>query len=193
MRRIIVGGIVAGLVLFAWSFVAHDLLPSGTAGLRTIPPAQEEAVISSLRSGLNEHAIYLFPGFDLSGNTNAEQQRGWKDRYEAGPAGVIVFNPHPAERVSADALFAQVFATELICDVLAGLLAAVLISQLPAGAGVLRRALFVGSLGLLMTLDVDVSYWNWYAFPVSYTLAQLVDHGVGYLLAGVVLARVVNK
>ena len=44
-----------------------------------------------------------------------------------------------------------------------------------------------------MTLDVDVSYWNWYGFPVSYTIAQLVDHGIGYLLAGFVLARICRE
>jgi len=126
-----------------------------------------------MRGAMNEQALYLFPGMDPSRRMTAEEQRAWSDRYAAGPAGVIAYNPHPGARASADLFFPTILATELLCDVLA--------------------ALLVGLLGVLMTVDVDVSYWNWYGFPVSYTLAQLMDHGVGYCLAGLVLARICHE
>lgn len=189
MKRAILGGVLAGLVLFAWSFVAHDLLPLGTAGLRTLEPAQEQAVLAALGGALHERALYLFPK-PPTGQSTADEQKAWLARYAAGPAAIVAYNPRPADRAPPDALFPLVFATELLGDVLAALVAALLITHLPAGLGLLRRALLVGSLGLIMTLDVDVSYWNWYAFPASYTLAQLADHGLGWCLAGLVLARV---
>jgi hypothetical protein len=57
-------------------------------------------------------------------------------------------------------------------------------------SAILRRALLVTLLGLRETFDIDVSQWNWYSFPTAYLLAQLVDHTVGWFLAGLVLARV---
>src|SRR5438034_9358280 len=60
----------------------------------------------------------------------------------------------------------------------------------PGSVGFLRRALLVALLGLLEAFDIDVSQWNWYSFPTPYMLAQLVDHTVGWFLAGLVLARV---
>jgi hypothetical protein len=33
----------------------------------------------------------------------------------------------------------------------------------------------------------------WYAFPTSYLLAQFVDHGGGWFIAGLVLARVIES
>jgi len=44
--------------------------------------------------------------------------------------------------------------------------------------------------GLLGGLALFVWGWNWYAFPTSYFLTQVVDHTVGWLVAGLVLARV---
>ena len=193
MRRVIVGGILGGLVLFVWSFVSHDLLPLGTAGLRTMAPAQEAAVLSAMRGAMNEQALYLFPGMDPSGKMTKEQQHDWSTRYADGPAGVIGYNPHPAARASAEMLFPTLFITELLCDVLAGLIAAVVISHVPSRLGLLRRALLVGLLGVLMTVDVDFSYWNWYGFPMTYTLAQLIDHGVGYCLVGLVVAGICHE
>jgi predicted enzyme related to lactoylglutathione lyase len=73
---------------------------------------------------------------------------------------------------------------------LAALVAGLVILQVPSSRGYGRRVLVCAALGLLVTLDVDASYWNWYGFPTRYFLAQLVDHTVGWLVAGLVLARV---
>jgi uncharacterized membrane protein len=69
-------------------------------------------------------------------------------------------------------------------------MAAIVILHVPGSVGFLRRALLVALLGLLETFDIDVSQWNWYSFPTAYMLAQLVDHTMGWFLAGLVLARV---
>ena len=192
MKRVIGGGILGGLVLFVWGAVAHMALPLGTAGLRVIPPSQEAAVLAAMQGAMSERALYMFPGMDPSRETTDEEQRAWMAKYAAGPAGIVAFNPHPAARVSGAAgwLFPSWFLTEFLGDILAALVAAFLVTHVPATAGYGKRVLLVGSLGLLMTLDIDLGYWNWYAFPTSYALAQLVDHTVGWSLVGLVLARI---
>jgi hypothetical protein len=39
---------------------------------------------------------------------------------------------------------------------------------------------------------VNVPQWNWYRFPTAFTLAQLVEHVVGFLLVGVAAALIMK-
>ena len=56
------------------------------------------------------------------------------------------------------------------------------------GLGFWRRAFLMATIGLVATIDIDGSYWNWYGFPTSYLLAQFVDHVGGWFLAGLVFS-----
>lgn len=181
MKRIIVGGLIGGLALFLWSWIAH-LPPVGTAGERSVSPREGDAVLKSLRVSMKERALYVLPGMD--------GKEAWLTRYMAGPAAIVAYNPHPAEQAFAGSPFASWMLIELLGAVAAGLLGAVVAASLSGKAGYWPRVLVVASIGLIATIDVDVSYWNWYAFPTSYLLAQFVDHGGGWFMAGLILARI---
>jgi hypothetical protein len=47
-------------------------------------------------------------------------------------------------------------------------------------------------VGLLASLIILVPYWNWYGYPTDFTLAQIAENTVGWLLAGIVLAAIVR-
>jgi hypothetical protein len=66
------------------------------------------------------------------------------------------------------------------CDVLAMTIAAFLLSKAIPVKGYLTRVMFVGLMGLLPTLQVDLPQWNWYGFPTVFVVAQLVVHLVGF-------------
>jgi hypothetical protein len=189
MKKLVPGAVLGGLVLFVWSWIAHDVLPLGTAGVRVVAAEQEEAVLATLGGALKERAVFVFPGLDKTRASSEAYRKAWTARYEAGPAGIVAFDPHPGARVWAGSVFATLLGTELLTSLAAALVAGFVILHVPAAIGHGRRVLVVGALGLLVTLDVDASYWNWYGFPTAYFLAQLVDHAVGWFLAGLVLAR----
>ena len=46
--------------------------------------------------------------------------------------------------------------------------------------------------GRFPTLSVDLPFWNWYRFPSAYTAAQFVEHLVGYMVGGLVVAAIVK-
>lgn len=52
---------------------------------------------------------------------------------------------------------------------------------------------FVTLVGLLASLATNVSYWNWYGFPASYTLAYMSTQIVGFLVAGVAASLVLRN
>jgi hypothetical protein len=165
-------------------------LPLGTAGVRSMPPALEPAVLEAMKRAMTERAIYFFPGMDTSRPMTEAEQEAWLARYEAGPGGIVAIDPRPGDRGSGGALFRLQLGTELLTNVLAAMVAAFLLMHLPVALGQPRRVLLTAALGLVVGLDVDASYWNWYGFPTRYFLAQVVDHTVGWLLAGLALARV---
>ena len=51
-----------------------------------------------------------------------------------------------------------------------------------------RRVLIAGALGLFAWLAIALPYWNWYLFPLDFTLATLVGQVAGWLLAGAAMA-----
>jgi len=187
MKKAILGGLLGGLVLFVWGSISHMALPLGQVGVRVMPPSLEPAVLASMKSAMSERALYIFPGMDMSHSPSEAEQKAWQEKYTAGPAGIVVLDPRPTGS------FPRWFATELVANMLAALTAAIVILHVPATVGFGKRALLVALLGLLETFDIDVSQWNWYAFPTAYMLAQAVDHTVGWFLAGLVLARVCRR
>ena len=49
------------------------------------------------------------------------------------------------------------------------------------------------SLGLLAAITTNISYWNWYGFPGSYTAAYLTIEVVGYLVVGILAALIMKS
>ena len=171
MKKIVLSGIAGGLVLFIWSAIAH-MPPWGTAGERKVDSEREPALLAALGVSMSERAIYILPG--ASG----------------GASAVIAFSPRPADRAWLGSSFATWFLIEFLSDMAAGLLGACIAAGLSSGLSFWRRALLVATIGIVATIDIDGSYWNWYGFPTSYLLAQFLDHAGGWLLAGLVFARV---
>jgi hypothetical protein len=190
-KRILLAGIVGGVVMFSWGSVAHILLPLGDAGIREIP--NEEPVLAAMRASITEPGFYFFPGMGEKPGMTEEQREAayaaWTEKYKTSPAGILVYQPQGGEALSPRQL-----ATELATNTAVALVLAFLLS-LAAGSlpGYGMRVVFVAACGLIPWLDVDVSQWNWYRFPTEYTLAQLVTEVVGYALVGLVLARFIKK
>ena len=183
MKKILIGGIVGGIVIFVWGAVSHMVLPLGETGIKQIP--NEDAVIAAMRQSIPEPGLYFFPGMDMSHKPSDEEQKAWTAKYTAGPTGILVYHPQGEAPVSPRQLL-----TELASNVLMALLAAFLLSMASGSFG--RRVLFVALLGLFSWLSISVSYWNWYGFPTDFSLAEAVDQVVGCFLAGLVLAAIVK-
>jgi hypothetical protein len=182
MKRILIGGIVGGIVVFVWGFVSHVVLPLGHTGLRSLPG--EEPVLAALSASVTDAGLYFFPGMDLEHEQTPEEEAAWTERYRTGPTGLIVYRPVGGEPMSPVQLV-----TELVSGTLAALVAAAVLSLTAASYG--KRVLAVASLGLFAWLALSVSYWNWYGFPTPFIAAEGIDQVVGWLLAGLVMARIV--
>jgi hypothetical protein len=159
------------------------LLPLGEMGLQSIP--QEETLIAAIKKDVREPGLYFVPGRDMSKSPSTEEMEAHMAKITKGPYGFMVIYPEGRDSSLVKRLPIE-FATNVVC----ALLAAILISQLRPGFFV--RVGCVALIGLLASIITLVPYWNWYGFPTDFTLAQIAENTVGWLLAGIVLALIVR-
>jgi hypothetical protein len=183
-------GLLGGLALFAWESVAHMATGLGEAGVHALP--KEAPVQAAIKDNVAEPGFYIFPAPEQRpGMTSAETQKAMEtsmQRASTEAAGMMVVFPKGRAYSLPSMLGTQFFS-----DVLAMLIAAFLLSKATSVEGYLSRVMFVGLMGLLPTLQVDTPQWNWYGFPTVYILAQMSVHVIGFLAAGLVMAKIVRS
>ena len=81
--------------------------------------------------------------------------------------------------------------TEFLSNAAAAAVAAILLAMMVASYG--KRVLAVTLLGVFGWLSLSVSYWNWYGFPTAFIAAEGIDQAVGWLLAGLAIAKIVPE
>jgi hypothetical protein len=184
MKRILIAGIVGGLIMFAWGVIANALIPLHTPSLHNIP--NEDAVVTALQTNLSTPGVYLFPGMP------ADRQQSTMDayiqKYKRGPLGMIIYRPD-----GADPFMAGQMITGLIIAFLSAILAAWFLSRSTAMMSkYLRRVIYCGMLGIFISVFANLNYWNWYYYPLDYTTANIADTIIGWLLAGLGIGAIIK-
>ncbi len=188
-KRIILGGLLAGLVMFIWGALSHTFLDLYASSVKSMPPDTEESVMARANPGLKSPGFYLFPGMEDHKSATPEQVKAWEDKYRKGPRGILVYQPEGTSPMGPPQLLRQ-----LACDLVVGLLAALLLATAsPLLSRFSARILFVMLLGALPWLTLSFPYWNWYGFPTDFTLVTLFDILLKFLFGGLVLAGIVKR
>ena len=186
IKKILLPSVLGGIALFIWGSFSHMVLGIGEASIKQIP--NEDVVLASMRNNITERGFYFFPGFEQSPDMTDEQQEAameeWNQRIKGGPYGILVYDPQGHEALSPTQLL-----TELLTDIVAAFLAAILLAKALGGVPSFgARVLFVTQLGLFARIVADIPYWNWYGFPLDYTISTMYDDLIGFFLVGLVLA-----
>jgi hypothetical protein len=188
--RILLAGILGGVVMFIWTSIAHMALPLGEAGIGEIP--NESVVLSAMQGSMGDKTgLYIFPGLGVGKNATREEKneamKQMQQRIAANPSGILMY--HPPGRQFA---FGKSLAIEFSTEVLQAILVIWLLAQTRIGSFV-GRVGFVLIAGVLAAITTNVSYWNWYGFPGVYTASYILIEIFGFLLVGVVAALLLRK
>ena len=184
MKRILLAGLLGGLVAFIWSAVVHMNPLTAALGLSTMNE-KEDAVLAELRGHDLSPGLYFFPGMDMSKSMSKEQEAAWTAKFKAGPSGLLLLQPKGGEPMEARQLLLEFFSTAL-CAIIAATILATTIGSVTC------RAVMVAMMGLFGWLAISVSQWTWDHYPVSFLALDLMDQTVGWLLAGFVIAKLVK-
>ena len=187
--RILFAGILGGIVMFIWNFVAHDLLPLGEMGVRVLP--NEDTITSALQTNLADNSgFYIFPSGGLTPGATGEQKQAAMKKAEeqmaAGAAGVLIYRP---KRVFN---FPKRLVIQFATDLAEALLAVFLLAQTRI-TGFGGKVGFVLTAGILAAVTTNVPYANWYGFPKDFTIGQMTTQMIGFLLVGIVAALMLGK
>jgi hypothetical protein len=184
MRSWFVAGIAGGILMFIWTSVAHVALPLGKTGISSIP--NEGPVLSAMHDAMGDKAgLYFFPWVDMNSKTAMADEAA---KMKVNPSGILIYHP-PGKGVE---MMPQTMLAEFIKEAITAIIAAFLLAQTMI-AGYAARVGFVSLVGVVGALTTNASYWIWYGFPTSYTLAYGFIDFVSYVVAGLAIAAMLRK
>jgi hypothetical protein len=187
--RVVLAGVLGGVVLFLWLSIAHLASPLGYAGVGQLPV--EKAVTDALKANIPDAGFYFFPGmgvaFDAPRADRQAAMPAYLSKYAAGPVGILVYRPVGGSMMTAGQLIA-----ELLNNILQGLALAMILALLASHT--VRSGAYVGfAAGICAATATNVSYWNWYGFPANYTAAAIVTELIGYVLMGIACGWLLDR
>lgn len=178
--RILIAGLLGGVVFFLWGAVAHMALPIGQMGMKMA--ASEEPVLATLRDNLQGEGVYVVPGLAPDKVGDQAAVKHYSEKAKANPYAFVIYQPQGRDGMDMSANLVQQYAS----DTLSAMVVALVLALGAFGFG--KRVLIATALGLFSWLTISVPYWNWYRFPLDFTLGSLLEQVVGWFLAGLAIA-----
>lgn len=182
------GALLGGLTLFVWGALSWMVLPWHMKTMNTF--TDEKAVALALVGAAPASGVYMLPnGHPNDPNLTPEQRSAAmaqaKDRMTKGPIALVVVNLTGMDPDKMGPMLAKGF----VVQALAALLFTWLLLQ--AGiAGYGARVLFVVVAALAGAVVCHLPNMVWMGYPADYTNVLMADTVVGWLLGGLVLAKI---
>jgi hypothetical protein len=170
LKRVIIGGILGGIVLFLWGYFSWMALPWHKTTFQNFK--DEAAVTQVMQKNTYASGIYLTPS-----------------KMQQPSATPIIFASvyQPGMTSMTHALVIS-FVTQLV----AALLVSWLLIQ-TIGLGYVGRVAFVVIFALAAAIVTEIPYWNWFRFDTTYTLVTVADLLIGWFFAGLIIAGIARR
>lgn len=188
-KRIVTAGVLGGVAMFLWLSLAHVVLGTGSVGITEM--ANEQAMLAAMHSNLPQEGFYFFPGLGLPPGASRAQQSAamqvYAQKIQDGPSGIMIYHPRGEKALTPGQLL-----TEFGNNIVQALIVTWLLSLATGLRSYVSRVAFVTVAGVMACITTNVSYWNWYGFPASYTVAYALTEAAGFLCIGVVAAAIIK-
>ena len=186
MARIFLAGLAGAVVYYIWVMMAWMVVPLHTPTIAGLP--DEDAVTELLQSQQLETGVYVRPWLDEADMSEADSPG--MNKHRQGPLFSIFY-----QRQGGEPMGPQILAGGFVIDLLAALIVACMLHAAVGGCccnSYMQRVGFVSGFGFVVALVGHLSYYNWFNFPLNYTLAFCVDVIVGWGLAGLAIGAVIR-
>ncbi len=167
-----IAAIICAAVLFAWGAVSWMVLPWHQMVANEF--TDETEVADAIRENAPRAGVYYLPFAH--------------EDHKAGETAAFV-NALPQ---GYDPGMTKQFVTQFIGNLISALIVICLLSQ-AAGLGYWGRVGFVALVGVAIGFVSHFPYWNWFGFPTPYVIVTFFDGLIAWLLAGLVMAKLVGK
>ena len=174
-KRAILSIIFGTIILFVWNAVSWMALPFHSSVMHTIPDNAMD--FEHVKRSMPETGIYHFPGFP---ETNTpEAMAALETTLENGPRITMMAYINEPTTFFAP----STFLISLLSNFLTVLLILFIVSKLRVKN--LKEMLTVTIvLAVIAALVGDIATMNWYLFPFDYTMINILDKIIGFMLLG---------
>jgi len=184
--RILIGGIVGGILVFFTGAFNHMVLGLQGRTLHNLPDSA--SFIDQVKGRDLAPGLYMFPDMP-TGETgkDPEKYKAANEAYKKGPAGMLLIVPTGQDMMSGETL-AKEFATNTV----AALIVAWIVSLMSADVGFVRRWLAVFLMGAFAWFSIAASYGIWYRFPHDFIHDEFLCSILEWGVAGLAIAAIVR-
>jgi len=188
VKRLALGTLLGGIVLFVWSAIAWIAIPWPGDPLRSF--TNEDALIQAVTANAPRSGNYLLPNKPKRAPGMTEEQykaarQAAMDKMSRGPMIFTVVRLEPMGSTTRPLVIQ--FLTQLVLALMASFL------LLQTGRLSYKgRVVFLTVVGAIIFVGGHVDEWNWWSFSNAYMLMQFGAIVIGWLLASFVIAAFVR-
>jgi hypothetical protein len=187
-KRLALGSLLGGIVLFVWSAIAWIVIPWPGEPLRAF--TSEDAVIQAVKANAPRSGNYLLPiePKRTPGMTDEQYKAAGQAAMDRMTRGPMIFSVVRLEPMGSTT-------RPLVIQFLTQLVLALMASFLLLQTGRLSykgRVVFLTVLGVIIFVGGHLDEWNWWSFSNAYMLMQFGAIVIGWLLASFVIAAFVR-
>lgn len=191
-KRVLLGALVGGIVVFIVGALLHTVLGLGEVGVKALP--QEDTVLSAMRAAIPASGFYIFPAPNMTPGRTKEQQQSdmsaYTAKYQQGPSGILVYSAGSGVGLNYGKLLGGEFAIDVVS---AFFLACILAMGAGGVSSYWKRVFAVTLAGLFAVVFLGLEYWNWYNFPTNYTCAYILNGILDWFFASLAMAAIVKQ
>jgi len=184
MKQVIIGTVAGAVVAFIWGMISWMALPWHGWTMNWIE--NDSPIAAAVKESITEPGVYFYPNMPKEMEGPAMEE--FTKLHEAGPVIQLQVLPQGAP-VMPPSMWGFGFLIQICCAFLASF---VLYKARSSFCCYPSRTMFVASLGLFAGLASDMQLWNWMHQPLDYSIVNLADKAIGWLLVGLVLAAIIK-
>lgn len=179
MKNVVIGALVAAVVVFVYQAMSWMVLPFHANTLKYTP--QQDAILAALTSNLQEDGVYAVP--NLPPGSTQEQYSEFDKSMIGKPSAIVHFDAR------YEGMMTSQFVWGFIIDFVAAFIVGyVMWTARTTLAGFGARVLLAFAFALFTVFQSSFMMANWWQTPWHYLSGEIIDHLLGWLIAGVWLA-----
>lgn len=179
MQKIIIPSLLAEVVIFIWSSISWMVIGWHMIDLFNLP---DETFVQQMDATITDPGVYVYPGYPV--DQSEAGMEAWTNKHLAGPLFIMVYHPEGSDPMPLGN-FIKGFILNFIAAFIAAALLMMTLAQNPSFR---RRVIFVMMLGVFAGFMYPFMEWNWWRFPLGYTLVNFADGILSWFFGGLVLA-----
>lgn len=187
IKQIALGTILGAIVLFVWSALAWMIIPWPGEPFRSF--TNEKAVIDCVTTNTRQSGNYMVPNEPkrTPGMTDEQYKAATQAAMDQSARGPMIF---AVVRLGPMGM-ARPLMIQFLMDLALALLACMLLLQTDR-LSYFARVAFVAGIGILIWMGGHVEEWNWFSFSTAYLMMELGAIVIGWILAGLLMAKFVR-